>query len=115
MKTTQFYKVTIDYGFGEPIDAELRLEANAYRNNNTLAIVAYDRTGEEFDTITVNLPYGFAGGDMAYVDTNNCPWAEAFLKKNKVASPTGIYGESGFCAYPLYIFDMSKFEEQSNP
>lgn len=58
-----------------------------------------------FATLTVNL------GDrlkenQAYLDTNNCPWAEDFVTDNKLGHDTGAVGFSGFCMYPLYEFDM---------
>ena len=74
-----------------------------YTNPETLAILL----------ITVNLvssPYGdvkYQDESHAYIDTNNCPWAEEFLQENGIAKPDprDIYGMSGFCAYPLYEFN----------
>lgn len=37
-----------------------------------------------------------------FVDTNNCPWAPAFLEKYEIAEPTGKFGASGYCIYPEY-------------
>ena len=45
------------------------------------------------------------------IDTNNCEWAEKFIKENELGTPTGIMGYSGFCEYPLYLFDTSKIRE----
>lgn len=44
----------------------------------------------------------------AYLDTNNFPEGVQLVKKYKLAEPTGEYGQSGFCTYPLYKFDMKK-------
>lgn len=45
---------------------------------------------------------------MAYIDTNNCSWAEDFLVDNDFGLPTGEYKASGFCIYPLYQLDLEK-------
>lgn len=59
-----------------------------------------------FATLTVNLGrqnYGFA-----YVDVNNCPWGEDFIKEYGLGEFTGKRCCSGFCTYPLYKFDVEK-------
>jgi putative membrane protein len=48
--------------------------------------------------------------DKAFVDTNNCPWAEKFISDNKLGKPTGIKAASGYCVYPQYRFDMEKLK-----
>ena len=53
-------------------------------------------------------PWGLIGKNMAYIDTNNCPWAEDFLIDNDFGIPTGEYKASGFCVYPLYQLDLEK-------
>ena len=58
-----------------------------------------------FATLTVNLGEKLAK-NQAYVDTNNCPWAEGFIEKYGLGKETGRIGMSGFCFYPLYEFDM---------
>ena len=56
-------------------------------------------------TLTTNLPdEPFPEENQAYLDTNNCPWAEEFVKENKLGYFTGNYGHSGYCTYPLYEF-----------
>ena len=59
-----------------------------------------------FAKLTVNL--GRMNYGYAYVDTNNCPWAEEFIAENGLGEPTGDICCSGFCVYPLYKFDMEK-------
>ena len=86
-----------------------------YTNPETLAILlkCAESPWENFAVITVNLvssPYGdvkYQDESHAYIDTNNCPWAEEFLQENDIAKPDprDIYGMSGFCAYPLYEFN----------
>lgn len=86
------------------------IERAEYRNNKALALSLYDaEDGCPYATLTVNLPDSAAlAENEAYIDTNNCPWAEALILENKLGNPTGRYGRSGFCMYPLYSFDLSK-------
>ena len=65
-----------------------------------------------FATLTVNLP-GLRGTsrNVSCVDTNNCPWAPALIKRLKIGKPTGHYLDSGFCSYPVYEFDVEKIAE----
>ena len=86
-----------------------------YTNPETLAILlrCAESPCEDFAVITVNLvssPYGdvkYQDESHAYINTNNCPWAEEFLQENGIAKPDprDIYGMSGYCTYPLYEFD----------
>jgi hypothetical protein len=90
-----------------------------YTNNNTLAVLlkCAKTPWEDFAVITVNLsgsPYGdgkYQSDTKAYIDTNNCPWAEDFLKENNIAKPLDLYGMSGYCTYPLYEFDLDSVKE----
>ena len=81
-----------------------------YVNNGNLAVVLKDENDGPFATLTVNLSEKLAE-DCAYVDTNNCPFAERFILGNKLGEPTGRFGFSGYCCYPLYKFNLSKIEE----
>lgn len=60
-----------------------------------------------FATLTVNLKNNLPE-DHAFVDTNNCPWAEKFIEENGLGEFAGRYGSSGFCSYPLYKFYLDK-------
>ncbi len=48
--------------------------------------------------------------NTAYIDTNNCPLAYAFLQAG-IASDTGFTKHSGYCEYPLWCFDEDFLEE----
>lgn len=119
MKNTAPFKFTIDYGFGEPETHKLFLSASSYNSNDSLAVIAYEMpkgkcvSPEMFDVITVNIFESdfLMEKDLAYVDTNNSPWAVELLKETGLATPVGTYGHSGFCTYPLYKFDLEKFNE----
>lgn len=83
-----------------------------YRNNNNLYIGLIDNEdGCPFADLTVNLGEKLEDECMAYVDTNNCPWAKEFIEKNELGEDTGLFGMSGFCAYPLFMFDLDKVKE----
>lgn len=84
------------------------LYADRYANNDRLAILLIDEDGEDFGDLTVNLVREHCPEGCAFVDTNNCPWAEEFINKNHLGEFLGTYGYSGYCSYPLYKFDMKK-------
>ena len=80
----------------------------SYQNNGSLAIQLIDtEDGCPFGTLTVNLEgyESLVDGEYAFVDTNNIPNAEEFIIENGLGAPTGIYGHSGYCEYPLYRFN----------
>lgn len=76
-----------------------------YMNGN-LAIQLWNDEGQ-VATLTVNLSQKLPAG-YAYVDTNNCPWAEEFIKEYGLGKATGLYESSGWCTYPLYDFRESE-------
>ena len=84
---------------GEEYDVNI-IRAN-YGNGN-LAIAIELEDGEPFATLTVNIDILMP--DYAFVDTNNCPWAEEFIKENNLGEFTGTVRKSGYCSYPLYKF-----------
>ena len=82
-----------------------------YRNNNSLAVQLLDEDGSPFGMLTVNLPETRELKDNEqFVDVNNCPWAPEFIRGNALGEPTGRMGQSGFCSYPLYAFDLNKLK-----
>lgn len=94
------------------------VKTSHYTNNNTLAVILIEASApwSPFATITVNLSGFFEGlqdDTHAYIDTNNCPWAEEFLQDNGIAKPyKGWTGQSGFCTYPMYEFDLDSIWEE---
>lgn len=76
-----------------------------------------DGTEEPFATLTACLGEGerFNEPGFAYVDTNNMPGAEQFIKENGLGEPTGVRLRSGFCTYPLYKFNIDELKKYVKP
>ena len=86
----------------------VRVEFTKYSYNNALAVKLMTENDEPYAVVSVNLlESDCIPKTMAFIDINNCKWAEKFLTENEIATPTGEFGESGFCTYPLY--DFSKY------
>ena len=92
---------------------KLELEISSYMDNNRVYIGLVEVDGEypePFADLTVNIsapcPY-YCG----YVDINNCPELEGFIEKHGLGEFTGLMGNSGFCFYPLYLFDPEKLRK----
>ncbi len=73
----------------------------------------------ELDGNEIRLPYAtitksfgeFIGiKNAAYVDLNNCPFAEKFLEL-RLAQETLLSKQSGYCRYPLWLFDEDFLKE----
>ena len=93
----------------------VRIEASKYQSNGTLALSLITDTEEPYCNLTVNIDESIIWADdkTAFVDTNNCPWAEEFITKNGLGEFYGYNGRSGFCLYPLFKFNMDKIKEVS--
>lgn len=92
---------------------EVRLIKNKYYNGNlAISVDYYDidfHAWMPFATLTVNLDFEYLENDEAYIDTNNCEWAEEFIRENELGTLTDDVARSGFCVYPKYKFDLTKF------
>lgn len=116
MKSTKLIQTEIHFGWSgheSVVKNILRFVALHYKKTGTLAVCAFDQNGEPFADITVCLGEPLMPG-FAYVDTNNCPWAERLLAETGIAKPAknGAAKQSGYCTYPLYEFDMTKFSDE---
>jgi len=101
--------------YGEEV--EVAPIKQTYSSNGTLAIHLLEiEDGEVIDNyamLTVNIDDSDELEDgLAFVDTNNCEWAEDFIIDNKLGKPIGRFGQSGFCKHPLYKFNMNKLNEE---
>lgn len=71
-------------------------------------IQLFDESQDDFTpfaTITKSFGEFIGFKNAAYIDTNNCPFAEQMLRDSGIAQPTGLTMHSGFCEYPLWVFD----------
>ena len=101
----KFYNLKV---WGE--EYKIKLNRSTYCYNDSLAIICYTDEQEEFAILTTCINEK-PNNNCAFVDTNNCAWAEKFLQENNIATPTGRMGESGFCFYPEYKFNIDEIEE----
>ena len=108
MKKELIYKSRI---LGE---VPVTISINRYASNGCLYVGLNKRPDEYgddyFGSITVNLP-GSVPKHSAYVNVNGLSGILPFLKEYKLAKPMSVVGESGFCAYPLFRFDLEKLRE----
>lgn len=65
---------------------------------------------EEYAFMTVSFGEFISIKNSAYIDTNNCPFAEQLLAFD-IAEPTSFSKRSGFCEYPLWVFKESFLRE----
>ena len=91
-------------------ETEVVMDIQQYMDNGNLYIgIACKADGylEPFANLTVNL--GDSAPDYcSYVDTNNLPDAEEFITQNGLGTFTGFIKRSGFCEFPLYMFEPDK-------
>lgn len=93
---------------------KIRLKLTTYAENGNLAIIAecWDeeyKYWDRFSVFTVNLSEKLPE-DCAYIDINNSPDLPDWIKEHGIGEPTGKVSQSGFCAYPLYKFDLQKIK-----
>lgn len=92
---------------------KLELEISSYMDNNRMYIGLVEVDGEypeHFADLTVNISAP-CPDYCGYVDTNKCPELEKFIEKHELGEFTGLVGNSGFCSYPLYLFNPEKLRE----
>ena len=91
----------------------MTISYTTYRKTGTLAVLMNYIDGEmecDYDVISVNLCSGLQDGQTAYVDTINIPDFERWLEENGIAVDSGIRTVSGFCTYPLMVFNNAEKE-----
>lgn len=90
------------------------ISVNRYDKNRGLSVELYKYPNENddayFGSVTINLPAG-APEHCAFVDTNKMSGVLPFLKEYGLAAPLPIVAESGFCTYPLFVFNIEKLRE----
>lgn len=76
-------------------------------------IQLYTKEGREYEpyaTLTVSFGEFISLKNSAYIDVNNCPFAEQILSYG-IAKQTQFTKASGFCVYPLWVFSSEFLEE----
>lgn len=104
---------TLEYETQWGSKEEVLFDINSYQNNGCIYIgLVINEEGypEPFGDITVNLS-GKAPDYCGYIDLNNMPELEKFIEKNGIGEFTGLTQRSGFCEYPLYLFNPEKLRE----
>lgn len=112
--------ITITDEFGQHVSLKPRLEL--YRVHDFLgaempglAIILDMADGdsdapEEYTVLTVSFGEFIALRNSAYIDTNNCRFAQQLLALG-IARDTGLKKRSGFCEYPLWLFNADFLKE----
>lgn len=102
---------------GEVLPAEITESKYVFKRQNRLYLGLLTED-EDFGfmspycDITVNLPdEPLSGENCGFVDTNNAPFLPDWLEENGLAEPTGMFGFSGWCAYPEYRFNMDEIHK----
>lgn len=105
---------------GKPVTLQPRVELYAVTDFMSkelpgLAIVLDEVTGtsdelEQYAFLTVSFGEFISIKNSAYIDTNNCPFAEQLLSQG-IVERTNFYKTSGFCRYPLWIFKEDFLKE----
>lgn len=97
------------------VDVAIRIQSYVCNGKLAIEMGVWDeeiRAIEAFGTLTVNLPdFDWIADNEAFLDTNNYPYAENFVRDHKLAVPTGRMARSGYCLYPLYRFDLERLRE----
>lgn len=105
--------LTFKNSFGNEVKVAPRLELYSVENfigeeKYGLAIVLdtvanYPEDVEQYAVLTTSFGEFIGAKDCAYIDTNNCPFAEQLLEQG-IAEKTPLDKHSGFCTYPLWHF-----------
>lgn len=89
----------------------LGLYKTTYTNNDNLAIVVMDEDSQEqFTVLTVNI-MDLPENNMAAIDTNNNADLAIAVEKAGFFTHTGIDIPSGFCIYPICVFDLDRIPD----
>lgn len=100
---------------------QIALRKGSYYANKTLAVemVLVDNEGEitePWGMLTVNIDSSnvLASETRAFIDTNNNgEEIIGWLEKNNIATPKSLYGQSGWCSYPLVEFNSQALAEMT--
>lgn len=89
----------------------LGLYKTTYTNNDNLAIVVMDEDSQEqFTVLTVNI-MDLPENNMAAIDMNNNADLAVAVEKAGFFTHTGIDIPSGFCMYPICVFNLDRIPD----
>lgn len=87
------------------------IDFSQYVNNGVLACILSEDVFSNVVTVNLDMIPNIAFG--SFIDTNNAPDIADFLKDNGFGVLTEIKAKSGFCTYPLFVFDKKLVKEAS--
>ena len=102
------YEINTNYGGKSKVKPSVELYAVkdfTGKEMSGLAIRLTDaETLEPYTMLTKSFGEFIGIKNAAYIDTNNCPFANQLFEKG-IARDTGLKKTSGRCEYPLWIFN----------
>lgn len=106
-------KETLVYHSEYTGDNDVRLDIQIYYHSERIClglVTEEDGYPEPFADLTVCIDAP-TPNYCGYLDTNNLPGVEKFVTENGLGKFTGLTAGSGYCEYPLYLFDAEKLRK----
>ena len=106
-------KKQVTYNSSITGETQVTFDIQQYMNNSAMFIGLMcneDGYEEPFGDVTVNLSVA-APNYCGYLNVNDMPDIEKFITDNDIGEFTGFTQRSGFCEYPLYLFNVDKLRE----
>ena len=101
------YQVTPKLGLYTVYDWE---DEERYGLGICLDLVEDGEIIEPFATLTVSFGEFLGIKNAAFIDTNNCDFANQLLEQG-FGTQTQYVKQSGFCTYPLWVFEESLLKQ----
>ena len=105
-------KIQVTYNSSITGETQVTFDIQQYMNNRAMFIGLRgneDGYEEPFGDVTVNLSVA-APNYCGYLNVNDMPDIEKFITDNDLGEFTGFTQRSGFCEYPLYLFNVDKLK-----
>ena len=106
-------KKEVTYNSSITGETQVTFDIQQYMNNKAMYISLMcreDGCEELFGDVTVNLSFE-APDYCGYLNVNDMPDIEQFITDNELGEFTGFTQRSGYCEYPLYMFNVDKLRE----
>ena len=106
-------KKQVTYNSSITGETQVTFDIQQYMNNRAMFIGLMcneDGYDEPFGDVTVNLSVA-APNYCGYLNVNDMPDIEKFITENELGEFTGFTQRSGYCEYPLYLFNVDKLRE----